>query len=241
MYNDRLRLNVLGILKTMTKELDVRWETLNYTARYARPAFSLWGQGGKIVEALYDALSRYGVTLENITGTATLANASAHLLTITIGNSGNLKIAHDRLEFSFSNFTTDFFQSLPQLFSACTEWLRVAVPKFQFATHQFQYFTHSYIKESTTEEVLKTVNPVILKSAGLSLGHGAIFNHVLPDRKWKTQLIIDRSSFLPDALFVSLNFSISSDDVKYEALILEGRQYLDSLLEGFDLSLPQFS
>jgi hypothetical protein len=225
----------------MARELDVRWETLNYTARYARPTFSLWGQGGKIVEGLYDALSRYGVTLENITGTPTLQNASAPLLTIAIGNSGTLKVAHDRLEFSFSNFTTDFFQSLPQLFSGCTQWLRGAVPKFQFATHQFHYFIHSYVKEATTEGVLKTINPMTLKSGGLSLGHGAIFNHLLPDRKWITQLIIDRSSFLPDALFVALNLTVSYDDIKYETLILEGREYLDSLLEGFDLSLPQFS
>jgi hypothetical protein len=240
-YNDTLPSNVLGILKAMTKELDIRFTNLSYTARYARPTFNLWGKGGKIVEALYDALSPYGAALPTIQAASSLPNASTPLLTIGIGNAGNLKFAYDRLEFTFLNFTGDFFRSLPGLFSGSTKWLRTEVPKFQFASHEFNYFNHSYIKEMTTEEFLASINPRILKSAGLSLGHGTIFHHAKPDRKWATQLILDKSSHLPNALFVGLNITVTQDDLNYENFLIEGRDYLASVLQELNLNLPELS
>lgn len=225
----------------MTKELDVRLETLNYTARYAQPAFNLWAQGGTITEALYKALSPYGATLQSFQATPTLPNASVPLLTIGI-NSGALKFAYDRLEFTFSDFTTEFFESLPQLFFASTNWLRESNPKFQFGSHEFNYYVHSYIKGSTTEEILATANPKSFEStAGLSLGHGAIFHHAIPDRKWQTQLIVDRSNYLPDGLFLGLNLIVRYDDVKYDKFLLEGREYFGLLLQELGLNLPDFT
>jgi hypothetical protein len=240
-YNATTFSHLPPILDTMTKELDIRFETLNYTARYARPAFAVWGQGGKITEELYEALSPYGVTLQNFQATPTLPNASTPLLTIAIGNSGALKFAYDNLEFTFSNFTTDFFRSLPHLFSACTRWLRAEVPKFQFASHEFTYFCHSYIKDMTTEEVLASINLRTFESAGLSLGHGAIFHHAIRDRKWETRFILDRSSFLPNAFFVGLGITVTQDELNYENTLVEGRGYLASLLRELDLSLPELS
>ena len=225
----------------MTKELDIRTETLNYLAAFARPAFSLWGQGGKITEGLYDALSPFGASLPTFQATPTLPNASTALLTIGIGNSGTLKFAYDRLEFTFTDFTTDFFQSLPRLFSACADWLRASVPKFQFATHDFGYFSHSYIKGTTTEEILAMINPQKFKSAGLALGHGAIFHHAIPETKWRTRLILDRSAQLPDALFLGLNLTLTRDSIEYDKFLVDGRAYLASILEELDLSLPDFS
>lgn len=224
----------------MAKELDIRWETLNYTARFARPAFALWGQGGVIMEGLCDALSEYSVSLANIQFTPSLTNATTPLLTISVGNSGNLKFAYDRLEFAFSNFTTDFFQSLPGLFSRLSKWLLGTVPKFQFASHEFQYFTHCYLKTGQTEEVLASVNARTFKKAGSSIGHGSIFHHALPEKKWETQFIIDRSTFLPNALFLSLNLT-THGDINYESFLNDGRAYFASMLQELDLALPELS
>jgi len=230
----------LSILDKMAKELDIRWETLNYTARFARPAFALWGQGGKIMEGLYDALSNYGVNLANIQFTPTLPNATTPLLTIGVTNTGTLKFAYDRLEYSFSNFTTDFFQSLPGLFSRLSQWLRDAVPKFQFASHEFQYFTHCYLKTGQTEEFLASVNARTFRNAGLSIGHGSVFHHTLPEKKWETQLIIDRSTSLPNALFLSLNIA-AHGDINYEDFLRDARAYFASMLQELDLALTELS
>ena len=225
----------------MTRELDLRWETLNYTAHFARPTFVLWGQGGAIMEGLYDALAEYGVTLANVQVTPTLPNASTPLLTIKVGESGSLKFAYDRLEFSFSNFTTEFFQSLPGLFSRVANWLNKTVPKFQFASHEFNYFAHSYIKQGETENVLASINPRKFEGAGLSIGHGAIFHHTVPEKRWATQFIVDRSSFLPNAFFMGLGITVSHGDIEYERFVLDARAYLGSLLHELDLTLPELS
>jgi hypothetical protein len=117
----------------------------------------------------------------------------------------------------------------------------VAVPKFQFLGHEFNYFSHSYIKGTTTEEVLAMINPRKLKSAGLSLGHGSVFHHTIPETKWRTQLVLDRSNQLPDALFVGLGVTLSYDNIDYDKFLVDGRAYLASALGELDLSLPDFS
>ena len=190
---------------------------------------------------LYDALAPFGVTLQSIQATPTLPNMSTPLVTIGIGNSGSLKFAYDRLEFTFNDFTLDVFQSLPRLFSSTTHWLRDAVSNFQFASHEFNYFNHSYIKEWTTEDLLASVNPRMLESGGLPVGHGLIFHHTIPERKWLTHLIVDKSSHLPNALFLGLGIIVTQDGIDYDSFLVEGRSYLASMLRELDLAFPELS
>jgi hypothetical protein len=193
------------------------------------------------MQNLYDALSPYGATLQSFQPTPTLPNFATPLVTVGIGASGTLKFAYDRLEFTFNEFTNEFSQSLPHLLLASTRWLRDAITDFGFSSHEFNYFSHSYIKDSTTEEVLASINPRIFKSTGLTLGHGAIFRHAIPERKWVTQVIFDKSFLLPNALFMGFGVTINQDSINYDSLLLEGRMYLASLLQELDLRFPELS
>ncbi len=121
---------------------------------------------------------------------------------------GTVKFWFDKIEFSFSNFSQAFFETIPKTMGELTAWIIKAVPDFKFASHSFFYFSHSFVEDSTPQEVLKAVNTRELKSAGISVGSGAIFNYTVPSRNWETQLLIDKSRHLAGGLFISLDVRI---------------------------------
>ena len=223
----------------MPFELDVRHENVSYVGKFAYPTFELWGSGGIITKGLYDALAPYGVTLQNLQVSSTIANVAESVVTVYVPSFGSLKFSFEQIEFSFANLTVEFFESIPAILNAATLWITKAVPKFKFASHQFTYFTHAFVKDSTPEQVLQTVNPQKLKSAGISLGNGAIFNSSVPSKNWETQLILDKSKYLTGGLFVSLAVIVRAGDVEYGKLMEDGRAYLRGILSDLDLNIPE--
>jgi hypothetical protein len=225
----------------MEKELDVRLEAIHYIPRFARPAFQFWGAGGKVARHLYDALSPFGATLSGIQVSQTMPDASGIVFTVSLPGNSSAKFAFDRMEFVLNGFTEEFFQSIPKLFRGCTEWIRHESPDFKFASHNIAYFCHAFVKDSTTKEILDTINPKSLKSAGSNLGNGTIFHFYEVERNWQVRIMFDHSLAVPGALFVGLVIDTTTDEIDYDAMFVDGRVYLQSALAELGLRLPDFS
>jgi hypothetical protein len=225
----------------MEKELAIRREAIHYTPRFARPAFELWGAGGKVVRHLYDALSPFGATLASIQVSQTLPDASGVVFTVSLRGNSSAKFAFDRIEIVLNSFSTEFFQSIPKLFRNCTEWIKHELPEFKFATHNFAYYCHAFVKESTTKEILDAINPKSLKSAGSNLGNGTIFHFYEVEKNWQVRILFDHSLGVPGALFVGLVIDTTADEIDYDAMLVDGRVYLQTALAELGLRLPEFA
>ena len=225
----------------MPKELDIRLESLTYTARFAKPLFSLWGKGGEIVGPLYDALSPYGVTIGNIVVTGAMPNSAEPVVTVWVRGNSTVKFAFDRIEFALNGLTDEFFERIPKLFRDCTGWIKGEQPKCRFASHNFGYFCHVMVKNSTAREVLDALNPKTLKAAGSSMGNASTFHCSVPAKNWTTRIMFDHSLAVPGALFIALIIDTVTDELDYEALMLDGRTYFRSVLAELDLTLPELA
>lgn len=219
--------------------LDLQYEALNYVGRYGRPTLELWGNGGLIIKGLLDALGPHGVTLQQIQVAGNLANAAETVVTAQLPGIGTVKFGFDKMEVNLANFPQAFIEELPATMNNLVAWVAKAVLDFRFASHSFSYFSHSFVKDSTPQEVLKMLNVRELKSTGISLGNGAIYNYAVPSKKWETQLLIDKSRHLPGGLFVNLEVTINEGEIDYGRLILDGRKYLADALAELELVMPE--
>lgn len=224
----------------MPTTLDLQHESLNYTGQFLRPPLELWGAGGTIIRQFCEALERFKVTLQNFQISPSMATAADSVLTLNLGSTV-LKFSFEKMEVIVSRFTEQEFQGIPSFLKAATEWLRKDPYALKFAWHQVHYFSHSLLPGTGVEDVLHKVNPKSISSEGLNLGGGGIFNHVLPDRQWRTQLTIDRSQFMPGALFIGLSIRIESPDVEYETLLTQGREFFAKAIGEFGLAIPDYA
>ncbi len=221
----------------MSSILDIRYESLAYTARFARPPFELWGAGGKVVREIYEALAPYKVTLRHFQLSSSISSAADTIVTVQMGTTV-LKFSFEKIEVSFSGFSDEEFRGIPKFLQLSTGWLG---KEFQFASHEVAYFMHSVLKEKDVDEFLGTINPNPIKSAGINLGDGAIFNRAVPDKSWITQLTIDRSQHVPGALFIGLNITIVTGLIRYESLLVEAREYFANAIGELGLAVPDLA
>ena len=225
----------------MSFTLDLKSEHLSYTARFEAPLLELWGAGAVIAKGMYGAYLPFGVALANFQMGGPSSNAADVVVTVRIGDVGLSKFAFDRTESAFTNFSEEFFQTIPKLLAASTQWIRASIPSFKVASHHFAYFSHSLLKEGAVADYLQAVGPRSLKAGGESIGNGLIFNQLRSDLGWQTQLTVDRSISVPDGLFVGLNLTVKKDIIDYDDLLVEARRYFDSLIGELGLRLPDSS
>jgi hypothetical protein len=219
--------------------LDLQHEELNYIGRYARPTLELWGSGGVIIKGLLDALGPHGVALKQIQVSGSLTNAAETVVTAQVPSVGVVKFGFDKMEVNLANFTQSFFEALPQTMNGLVAWIVAAIPDFKFVSHSFKYFSHSFVKDATPQEALRALNVRELKSPGITLGNGAIYNYAVPGKKWETQLLIDKSQHVPGGLFVSLEIRIQKGDIDYAQTMMDGRRYLADALAELELVIPE--
>jgi hypothetical protein len=218
----------------MAATIDIHHESLSYTGTFARPPLELWGAGGRIVRGFCDALAPYNVTLRNIHVSSVAPTAADTIITIQIGTAV-LKFSFEKIEVAFTGFSVEEFLGIPKFLQRSTEWLS---DDFPFASHEAQYFCHSFLKGSTADEFLKKMNPTSMKSAGVDLGAGAVFYRAIPEKAWTTQLTVDKSQHFPGALFIAIKIAVARS-VDYDDLLVEGREYLRSALSELGLILPE--
>jgi hypothetical protein len=219
--------------RLMPTTLDLRTESLRYTAIFARPPFPLWGQGAQIVGGLYDALLPYNVTLRNIQLSGSVPTAADTMATVTVGSTV-LKFSFEKIEVTFTGFSEQEFQGIPKFIETATAWLE---KDFPFSSHEAIYFSHCSLEGMATDDFLKTViRP--LQSAGVEQGGGASFYRAVPEKRWTTKLTLDRSVSIPGGLFLGLTIGIANAKVNYFSLLTEGREYLVGMLSELGLALP---
>lgn len=224
----------------MPASLDLRHESLGYTGNFERPALELWGSGGAIIGKLHEALSPYKVNLQNFHLSPTLPTAADPVLTVNVGTTV-VKFSFEKIEVAFTNFSEEEFLGIPAFLDLSTKWLNKALSSFAFSSHQVQYYSHSFLKESPVEDYLKSRTRGTSKLPGFDLGSGVILHRSIPERKWVTQLIVDRSQFIPGALFISLLIKIESNALEYESLLVEGRRFFESAVGELGLVVPSVS
>jgi hypothetical protein len=218
--------------------LDYKYESLAYTARFQRPVFQLWGAGATIASAMYEAYLPFNVPLSNFQLGSAATSAADVVVTVKLGDVGTSRFAFDRTESSFANFSEEAFQTFPRLLAASTDWLRNTISTFKVASHHFVYSNHSLLKGGVVADFLKALNPRKFKSAGESIGNGAIFNHVRKDAPWQTQLVLDRSLSVNEGLFASFGVTVIDDKIDYVAFLADARKYFEAMLADLDLRLP---
>lgn len=218
----------------MAINLDIRNESLAYSATFARPPLELWGAGGRIIKGFCEALEPYNVTLRNIQVTPSTATAADTLITVQIGSTV-LKFSFEKVEATFSGFSENEFRGIPKFLRSSTEWL---ARDFPFGSHEAWYFCHAFLTGATVEEFLKGVYPNRIRSAGIDRGSGAVFYRAVPEKAWTTQLTIDKSQRFLGGLFVGFKLNIATGTVNHDTLFAEGRAYLDSALSDLGLVMP---
>jgi hypothetical protein len=218
----------------MAATLDIRHESLAYSAKFAQPPFLLWGKGDRILGGFYEALAPYGLTLRNIQMSPKVPTPADPLVTVQLGTT-ILKFSFEKIEVAFSGFTEQEFLGIPKFLELSTGWLR---KDFPFASHDATYFSHCFLKDGAVEEFLRTINPSSIKSAGIDLGSGAAFYRAVPERLWTTKLTIDKSLHFPGALFVAFQLSVASGTVEYDSLFADAREYFGNALGELGLALP---
>ncbi len=218
----------------MTATLDIRHESLAYSATFARPPLELWGAGGRIIRGFCEALEPYNVTLRNVQVSPAAATAADTVIAVQIGATV-LKFSFEKVEATFSGFTEEEFRGIPKFLRLSTGWLK---KEFPFSAHEAWYFCHAFLKGPTVDEFLKSIYRNPIKSAGLDLGSGAVFYRALPEKAWTVQLTIDKSQQFPGALFIGLRLNIATGAVDYDLLFADGRQYLVKALTDLGVTLP---
>jgi len=143
------------------------------------------------------------------------------------------------MEFSFSNFSHEFFLSIPSLLKSTTEWLRRDAKDFKFVAHSFAYFNHAFVKDEPVEAVLLRIGPKSPRSIGKGLGNGAIYHSVVHEKRWNTRFMLDRSVPVVGALFTGLTIDAERDYIEYGEFLAEGRTYYELILADFELQLPE--
>jgi hypothetical protein len=224
----------------MPATLDFRQESLGYTGTFERPALELWGAGGNVIGRLHEALAPYKVGLQNFHLSPTLPTAADPMLTVNVGTTV-LKFSFEKIDVAFTNFTEEELQGIPTFLDLTTNWLTKAVPSFAFSSHQVQYYSHSFLKESPVEDYLRLRSQKGSSLPGFDLGTGVIQHRSIPERKWVTQLIVDRSQLIPGALFISLFIRIESGKLEYGALLAEGRKFFETAVGELGLVVPPSS
>lgn len=224
------------------RKLIIQQNQVNYVGLFSKPAFSLWGEGSKILEELYKAFAPYKLSLTDFRQDYLSPVLSDISVTVFLGANGNYKFKFDRVEASLSNFSEQELTGFPtDVLSRGTDWLRSSLPDFSFQTHLLTYNNHSKLSEGTAKEFLLKFSQVNLGSVGKGLGNGLIFNWIEPKLERRVQLMIDHSHAYADALFIQFLMQYAGDKMDYWETAATGRDLLGKALAIIGLEIEDES
>lgn len=219
------------------KRLLVQQNQVSYAALFSRPAFALWGDGERILNGLFTAFSKRGVSLANFRFDQAGQDPGAQAITVSFGPLCSYKFKLDRVEASLNNFRRDDLAIFPHLLGEGATWLRSAIPDFSFQSHLFTYFGHSQLSEGTSQEFLTAIPTFSIPEIGESEGNGIIFHWKLKDRDWKVQLMVDHSLTVTNGLFLQFLLFATGDQLDYPETATAGRSIMDMALKKIGLEI----
>lgn len=220
----------------MAHELLVQQNQLVHTGFFTRPLFELWGEGKTILRGLYEALSPYGAALPDMHLQPVQTTPGDPAISVSIGARGTFTFRLDRTESTFFNFSEELLGDISRIIESSAQWIRVAVPSFEFKSHQAVYSSHSIVEKSTVEAVLASLGAKTLKSGGTDRGTGVIFHWSVPEENWTSQLVLDRSVIVSGGLYLMFSLLIAGDISDYVAFHKKVRSYLGALLTELGLA-----
>ena len=212
------------------RKLTVLQNQVSYIGLFSKPAFSLWGDGARILEGLYETFAPYKINLADFRQDSLSPVVADASVTVFVGVSGSYKFKFDRLELTLSNLSDSDLAALPEMLARGTSWLRATVSDFSFQTHLFTYNNHSEVSGGTAKDFLSTLPQVELPDVGRGIGNGVIFNWIEPKLERRVQLLIDHSNIHKDGLFIQLSLQSTADEVDYLEAVATGRVILDTVL-----------
>ena len=217
------------------QKLSILQNQVSYVGLFTRPTFTLWGEGQKILQGLYDAFSSYKVSLADFRNDSSSQVLADQSVVVGLGPTLVYKFKFDRVETVMSAFTDQELDQFPEVMSKGTVWIRSAAPEFAFQTHLFTYHCHSKLSEGTATEFLRGLSQTNFEIPGVGLGNGIIFNWLESEREQRIQLTVDHSHVYPEALFLHFTLQDSTDLIDYGEALKSGKALLTTALERMGL------
>lgn len=203
---------------------------LDYVAAFSRPALSLWGDGARILQGLYDAFDGLHQGLNDITVEGDPAHPAQQSVTVAIKPNAYYRFRFDRVEAQMVNFSDAQIAMLPDIVARGDRWLRASIPSLAFQSHVVSYSSHSKLEGTKSSKVLAGLTRTTFPMLGESTGAGIIYRSELPSRGWRTELTIDHSLVVPDGLFVHFEVLVTADEIDYGEALSLARQLLDGAI-----------
>lgn len=217
----------------------VQQSEAQYVGAFARPPFSLWGDGRALLEGLHDAFSDFHVSLKDFRVDGTPDDPSSQTVRIYIGAHGQFRFRFDRVEATLTNGTLDELRLLPALLANGSSWLRNVVQGFTFQSHLLSYGVHCSLSEGTSETYLSSLTTPALPALGTARGNGVIFHADRDERSWRLQLTVDHSLLIEHGVFIQLVILSMSDELDYESLFDDVEKSLGTSLAALGLSFHE--
>ncbi|HEX6809791.1 MAG TPA: hypothetical protein VF118_17520 [Gemmatimonadaceae bacterium] len=215
----------------MTKAI-IQMNQLDYVAAFSRPALSLWGDGARILQGLYDSFHGLHQGLNDITVEGDPAHPARQSVTVAIKPNAYYRFRFDRVEAQMVNFSDAHIATLPDILARGDRWLREAIPSLAFQSHVLSYSSHSRLEGAKSSNVLASLTRTNFPMLGESAGAGIIYRSELPTRGWRTQLTIDHSLVVPDGLFVYFEVLVNADQIDYGEALTFARHLLDGAIDS---------
>lgn len=220
-------------------KLLVQMNQLDYVGLFSAPALGLWGEGGKILQGLYNAFSGYQINLADLRNESSSLNPSDQVIAVRFGSVGEYRFRFDRVELKLLNFTKNSLAEAPGVLAVGDEWLRSLVPGLGFKSHLFATVSHSRLLNGTAREFLLGLPSLNIDGVGVSEGPGVIFHWDLPEKGWKVQFAMDHSLSVEGGLFINFLIRPNGDTIDYSNLLVEGDKLFERILSKIGLEVTE--
>ncbi len=196
---------------------------ITFIGLFSQPLFSVWGQGEKLLGGLFKAFSQYNLTAGDMRYETTSPTVTDSTITVNLFNySASYKYKIDRVEATFTDFTEEQSQRIPEVLGRGDEWLRSLDPEFSLKTQLFIHASHNQLSEGTSEEFLKGLSNLDIPDVGVSKGNGVTFHWDIPGRDWDLSMAIDHSAYVTNGLFIQFLLKTTNDKLDYGDIFSAG-------------------
>jgi len=219
------------------RQLEIKRNEIGYTGSMAYPMLDFLQHLNAPAKALLEAFEPFGFGLESMQLLTASQAVSQQAILFNFGWQGTYTFKLDRVEATFWDLDESALQRSFEVLLAADRSLRKHAQGFQIKRHQLVYSAHGLVQPGHAGEILGSFVTPQPKAGGVSAGTGVIFHWDVPDKKWITQLTLDRSMAFKDGLFLLLSIESSADNMNLPMALVEGRQYLSSILRELGLEL----
>jgi hypothetical protein len=214
---------------------------LVFQADLTQPAFSLLQSSSKLYQALFAALSRYGLRLGDMKpeqGSGTLGDL--HLQCSFYNFTTSLRVRLERIELTCFDLTRVERGQLEEVTVSALEALSQSLsPDVSFKTYSLGISLHGLLAEGEVKDFLGRFVTAIPKDLGPSLGAGCIFYFGAEAERVTSSLAMDLSAVVENGLFLRLQVVWDAEKVEIKAIPTVASQHIENALAQVGLVLSQ--